>query len=226
MELRDKDSGIVTGVVNLRYGTDYDVDYLQGRLVLSEPLSSTADDNLLVRSSGLSGNETNLVVRYEYTPGFEKLEAMAVGGQSHVWFNDHVGLGLTANGNAEGGGGNNLGGADLTFRKSTDSFFKVQAGRSEGLLSRAHRSSDGGFGFNGPEDVSFTDARALAYRADLSLGLHDFFNGRDGRVTFYKQNLDAGYSAPGQATIKNTEQYGGTFRMPVTNRLSLAGSHS
>ena len=40
--------------------------------------------------------------------------------------------------------------------------------------------------------------------------------------TFYKQNLDAGYSAPGQATIKDTEQYGGTFKMPVTNRLSLA----
>ena len=57
IELRDKDSGIVTGVVNLRPGIDYDVDYLQGRLLLSEPLSSTAADNLLVRSSGLSGDE-------------------------------------------------------------------------------------------------------------------------------------------------------------------------
>src|SRR5439155_10091925 len=43
----------------------------------------------------------------------------------------------------------------------------------------------------------------------------------DGRFTFYKQSLDGGYSAPGQATIKNTEQYGGTFRIPVTSRLSL-----
>ena len=32
----------------------------------------------------------------------------------------------------------------------------------------------------------------------------------------------AGYSAPGQATIKDTKHYGGTFRMPVTNQLSLA----
>ena len=58
--------------------------------------------------------------------------------------------------------------------------------------------------------------KRAAYRADVSVGLDDFFNGRDGRVTFYKQNLDAGYSAPGQATIKDTEQYGGTFQMPVT----------
>src|SRR5262249_44873074 len=58
-------------------------------------------------------------------------------------------------------------------------------------------------------------------RADASVGLHDFFSGRAGRITFYKQSLDAGYSAPGQATIKDTEQYGGTFNMPVTRRLSL-----
>ena len=75
---------------------------------------------------------------------------------------------------------------------------------------------------SGPDDPSFTDAKAAAYRADFSVGLRDFFKGRDGRFTFYKQNLDAGYSAPGQATIKDTEQYGGTFKMPVTNRLSLA----
>src|SRR5262249_13329977 len=49
----------------------------------------------------------------------------------------------------------------------------------------------------------------------------DFFKGRSGRFTFYTQRLDAGYSSPGQATIKDTEQYGGMFRMPVTSRLSL-----
>jgi flagellar motor protein MotB len=222
IELRDKASGIVAGVVNLRYAVDYDIDYLQGRLLLSEPLSSTADDNLLVRSSGLSGNEANVVVRYEYTPGFDKLDAIALGGQGHYWFNDHLGLGLTANANDDGSANSNLGAADLTFRKSTDSWFKVQAARSEGLLSSSLRSDDGGFGFHGPDSLPFANTDAMAYRADISVGLKDFFNGRDGRLTFYMQNLDAGYSAPGQATLKDTKFYGGTFRMPVTSRLSLA----
>ena len=106
---------------------------------------------------------------------------------------------------------------------SADSWFKVQAGRSEGLVSSSLRSDDGGFGFSGHDDLSFTDAKAGAYRADLSVGLGDFFEGRDGRLTFYTQNLDAGYSAPGQATIKDTEQYGGTFRMPVTSRAEPGG---
>jgi flagellar motor protein MotB len=221
IEIRDKVSGIVTGVVNLQYPLDYTIDYLQGRILLSQPLSSTADDNLLVRSSGLSGNEAYLVVRYEYTPGFNKLDEVAVGGQGHYWLNDHMRLGLTANSN-QGDAKSNLGAADLIFRKSTDSWFKVQTARSQGLLSSSLQSNDGGFGFQSQDVASFTNKNAMAYRADLSVGLRDFFNSRDGRLTFYAQNLDAGYSAPGQATIKNTEYYGGTFRMPVTSRLSLA----
>jgi len=221
IEIRDKVSGIVTGVVNLRPNVDYDIDYLQGRMLLSAPLSSTANDNLLVRSSGLSGDDAYLVVRYEYTPGFDKLNQVAMGGQGDYWLNDHVRLGLTANSN-EGDAASNLGAADLTLRKSADSWIKVQTGRSNGLLSSPLRSDDGGFGFQSADDQSFTGKKAGAYRADLSVGLGDFFEGHKGRFTFYTQNLDAGYSALGQATIKNTEQYGGTLRMPVTSRLTLA----
>src|SRR5215467_7594123 len=142
IEIRDKISNIVTGVVNLRPNIDYDIDYLQGRLLLSEPLSATANDYLLVRNSGLSGDEAYLVARYEYTPGFDKLDQVAVGGQGDYWFNDHVRLGLTADSN-DGDGASNLGAADLTLRKSTNSWFKVQTGRSSGNLSPALRSNDG-----------------------------------------------------------------------------------
>jgi flagellar motor protein MotB len=221
IEIRDKDSQIVTGVVNLRPGTDYDIDYLQGRLLLTEPLSSTAADNLLVRTSGLSGDEAYLVARYEFTPGFGELNAMAVGGQGHYWFGDHVRLGLTANSNREGDVDSSLGAADLTLRKSSDSWIKVQGGRSEGPVSTTQQSDDGGFGFASFDPASFTDAKASAYRADASLGFGDFFAGAKGRLTLYGQNRDAGYSAPGQSTLKDTEQYGGTFAMPVTSRVSL-----
>ena len=221
IEIRDKDSDIVTGVVSLRPVMDYDIDYLQGRLLLSQPLSSTAEDNLLVRSAGLSGDEAHLVVRYEYTPGFDELDATAVGGQGHYWFNDHVRLGATANSNEEGDADSSLGAADLTLRMSTDSWFKVQGGKSEGLVSTSLRSNDGGFVFQGPDDTAFVDADAGAYRADVSVGLGDFFTGNRGRVTLYSQSIEAGYSAPGQATLKDTDVRGGTFRMPVTDRLNL-----
>ncbi|HKT89747.1 MAG TPA: OmpA family protein [Candidatus Sulfotelmatobacter sp.] len=220
IEVRDKVSNIVTGVVNLRPNVDYDIDYIQGRLLLSEPLSATASDNLLVRTSGLSGDQSFLVVRYEYTPGLDNIDQVAVGGQGSYWVNNYVKLGLTANSN-DGDTAGNLGAADLTLRKSANSWIKVQAGRTTGLLSPSLQSTDGGFNFAGLDDQSFASSKAGAYRADLSVGLGDFIKGHDGRLQFYEQHLDAGYTAPGQMTLKDTQQYGGVFKMPVTPRVSL-----
>src|SRR5204863_6998086 len=38
IEIHDKASGIVTGAVNLQPNVDYDIDYLQGRVLLSQQL--------------------------------------------------------------------------------------------------------------------------------------------------------------------------------------------
>jgi flagellar motor protein MotB len=221
IEIRDKASGIVTGVLNLRPVLDYDIDYLQGRILLAEPLSSTVGDDLLVRGNALSGDEAYLVVRYEYSPGFEEIDALSVGGQVHYWVNEHVKIGLTANTNEQGDTDSVLNGTDLTLRKSAQTWFKLQTGQSEGFLTGAVRSDDGGFGFSGYDDLSFASADASANRADISVGLDDFFAARRGRITLYGQELDAGYAAPGLATLTDTRNYGGSFRMPVTDRLSL-----
>ena len=233
IEIRDKASTIVTGVVNLQPNVDYDIDYLQGRVMLTQPLSSTATDNLLVRSNGLSGNLAYLVVQYEYTPGFDQVSDISVGGQGHLWVNDYIRVGLAANSNS-GDDASTLGAADLTLRKSNDSWIKVQTGRSTGLVSESLQSNDGGFVFSGPGNSTpgnstpgsstpgnstFTGGKAGAYRADLSVGLNDFFDARGGRFTLYTQSLDAGYSAPGEAAFKDTQQYGGTFKIPVTSSL-------
>jgi flagellar motor protein MotB len=222
VEVRDKDSGLVTSVVHLQPTQDYDIDYLQGRLLLSEPIASTVEDRLVVRSGSLSGDEAWLVVQYEYTPGFDEVDALAAGGQGQYWFNDSIKLGLTASRNEDGGSDSGLYGADLTVRKSSESWFKLQAGRSEGLVSTSLRSDDGGFRFFGDEALAPTDADAGAYRADLSLGFGDFFDGGRGRLSLYAQMLDAGYSAPGLTALSDTQQYGGSFQLPVLDRIQLA----
>ena len=222
IEVRDKDSGIVTGVVNLRPVLDYDIDYLQGRILLAEPLESTVDDNLLVRNAGLSGDESWLVVNYEYTPGFDDTDALSTGGQGHYWLNEHVRVGLTASSNDSSDTSNSsLNAADMTLRKSADTWFKLQAGQSEGLATSNWSSNDGGFEFAGTDEVTFDGVDADAYRSDLSLGIGDFFHGAHGRVRLYAQTLDGGYSAPSLTTLTDTEQYGGSLTMPVTKRLEL-----
>jgi flagellar motor protein MotB len=221
IELRDKDSQIVTGVVNLRPVLDYDVDYLQGRILLAEPLASTVDDQLLVRSGSVSGNEAYLVVRYEFTPGFDEIDALAAGGTAQYWINDRVKVGLTANTNDQNDTDSSLNAADVTFRMTAQSWAKLQAGRSEGLLAETVRSDDGGFGFSGYDSTSLVDASADAYRADVSVGLEDVFADQTGRLTLYTQNIGAGYTAPGLTTLTDTDHFGGTFFMPITDRFNV-----
>ena len=220
IEVRDKDSGLVSEVVQLQPELDYDIDYIQGRVLLSEPISAIANDRLLVRSDGLSGNEVWLVAQYEFTPGFDSVDTLNTGGQGHVWLNDYAKLGVTANNNG-GDADSSLYAADLTLRKSTGSWLKVQAGRSDGLVSTTLRSDDGGFDFDAPLIAQSKKQNAYAYRADLSLGLGDWWGSAKGQLTLYGQHLDAGYSAPGLETPTDTDQYGGVLRVPVTTGIDV-----
>jgi len=222
IELRDKTSGIVTGVLNLTPSLDYDIDYLQGRVVLTEPLASTADDNLLVRSNAVSGDEAFLVVRYEYTPGFGDMDAMSTGGQAHYWLGDHLKVGLTSNVNEQDDVDNNLQAADFTLRYAAESWLKLQQARSEGLVSMPLVSNDGGFEFNTYDPASFVNADAEAYRADISLSSNELLNYGNSQLTFYVQDVEAGYSAPGLTALTDTRNWGGTFSMPIAEKFSLS----
>ena len=221
IEVRDKASGIVTGVVNLTPGIDYDLDYLQGRILLTEPLASTSDDNLLVRSGGLSGDEAYLVAHYEFTPGFDDIEAMSVGGQAHYWIADVVKLGVTSNVNEQYGTDSSMHAVDATVKLAPDTWIKLQQARSEGLVSLPVRSDDGGFQFNSLNGSAFVNAEADASRADLSFRLRDFIGVFDTRMTMYVQEVDAGYSGPGLTALTDTKNYGGTLSIPVGDSFSF-----
>ncbi|HKI50655.1 MAG TPA: OmpA family protein [Geothermobacteraceae bacterium] len=221
IEVRDKDSGLVLGVKNLTPALDYDIDYLQGRILLTRPLSPTANDDLLVQSDGLSGHPMFLVARYEFTPGFDDPETLTTGGRAHYWFGDAVKLGVTASQDDEVGSENRLGAADLTLRKSAQTWIKLQAGRSEGPGLPESTSGDGGFNFGSSASLDGGDAAAGAWRADASLGLEEFFASGRGKFTLYGQELEAGYAAPGLITAKQTTQFGATADLPFGERVSL-----
>jgi flagellar motor protein MotB len=236
IEVRDKDSGMVIAVKNLTQNLDYTVDYLQGRILLSAPLSPTASDNLLVMSEAALGNRVYLVARYEYEPSAGDTNSMSLGGRTHVWLNDYVKLGITSSKDGESENLSGVSAADLTLRKSDLSWVKVEAGKSKGPGLTSLTSQDGGFTFSStcssftgttgnPSCQSFgspNHVSAGAYRVDTSIGFRDIINGANGQMTLYTQSIDTGYSAPGLETATDTMQYGGTLKAPVTDRLDVA----
>lgn len=225
IEVRDKVSGLVTGVVHLAPSTDYDVDYLQGTILLAEPLAATVGDALLVRTGSDSGDEAYLVVRYEYTPGFDEVDALSTGGQMHYWLTDRFKVGVMANQNSNDDSQfeSSLKAGDATYRLSAESWVKVQGGWSDGLQTQSLTSADGGYAFLGQNDPLVMDTSAAAYRGDLSVALGDLSERLSGRLTVYGQTQDAGYSAPGLETLTDTESYGGTLQLPITGSLSISG---
>ena len=95
MQVRDKDSNIVLSQTVLVPAQDYDINYLQGRILLHSPLPATANVATLVHSAQLDGDPVYLVVTYEYVPGFSNVSSLVFGGHADQWFGDHLQLGIS-----------------------------------------------------------------------------------------------------------------------------------
>ena len=107
----------------------------------------------------------------------------------------------------------------MTFRKSSESWLRVETGRSEGPGVLTTTTWDGGFDFD--QQPTLNDTDAMAYRLDASIGFKDYFKNGRGQATFYLQDLEAGYSAPGEATDRDLTQYGAAATLPLTDRFGL-----
>jgi len=221
IEVRDKNSGVVIGVKNLVPVIDYDFDYLQGRILLSQPLPSTAEDGLIVSDTSLSGNPVYLVSRYEYSPGFEEIDTLAIGGRTHFWFNDNVKLGATMSSQQEANNESKLNGIDLTLRKTAGTWVRMEIASSEGEGAGALNSNDGGFSFDQLDSGLNPDDKSNAYRIEGSALIDELISGGKGTATYYAQQRDAGFSAPGQLTAKEILQYGGRYNTAITKRTDL-----
>jgi len=216
IEVRDRLSGLVMSVKNLNYGLDYDIDYIQGRISLTEPLSSWAPSDSVVNNNEFGGQEIYLVVRYEYTPGFEDLHDINSGGNLNYWVHDRVKMGFTLDDqHASNDVDNALSAYDVTYRLTASSWVKFQQSHSRGSVSSSALSIDGGYQFAESSVNPDSELKAGAWRGDASIQMSDVFDGFKGRLTLYNQELDAGYNAPGIQAQNDTVQRGYKLDMPV-----------
>ena len=222
IEVRDRDSGIVLSAQNLLFGQDYDIDYIQGRILLNQALASTADDNLLVQDGSLSGHQIYLVAQYEYTPGFDEIDDTVQGGRFAYWFNDYIKAGATYSTQQQLGVEQELTGVDLTLRKSSGTYVKLESASTTGPMLGQSSSLDGGFSFRDISSDSDLDEAAAAQRIEAAIELQEWFNTAS-RITLYSQKREKGFSAPGQLTNTEITQSGITADVPIGKRWSIYG---
>lgn len=222
VEVRDRDSGMVVERRQLAAGQDYEVNYLQGRIMLSAPLPSTASGGGLIYTSSLSGNPLHLVVTYEYVPGVSSVDSMAYGGRVSHWMNDYLRVGLTGYRQGEKEYRQTLQGLDATVRLAAGTQVKAEVARSSGVSDISTTSSvDGGYGFNAINGASPNEAKA--YRVEATLDLAEVTDSHKGTLSAYVQDKDKGYSAPGQIAYNGEaiRQVGVKAQVPLTERTTV-----
>ena len=217
VEVRDKDSGLVISSRPLAPGADYDIDAIQGRVLLSKPLSSISQDEQTVRSNGLSGNAAFLVVNYEYTPGLDELDDLAIGGRLSHWINDNWKLGISGSNQDMGDRDHQLQGLDLTYRHSAETYIKIEAAQTQGQGVAGATSNNGGYHFGQLTTPVSTNEKSTALRIESAFLFKDLGMNNNGRGNVYWQDRDANFSGIGQFSQYDTQQVGAQLSLPISD---------
>jgi hypothetical protein len=225
VEIRDHESGLVRETLDLIPREDYDIDYLQGRVLLNQPLSSYSSSNTLVRDGNLSGHDVHLVVHYEYTPGLSEFEGWSNGGRVSAWLTDYFQVGVTAQKEETGDADQKLLGADMILRQSQTSYLRAEIARTEGPGFGAISSNDGGFSYEDLAAGLMAD-EAYAWRLEGQLDTDDVIHVKDGiRAAGYFEHRDASLSSLGRITLHDTDQWGVELRGDLTEFLKVKSAY-
>ncbi|TMO61796.1 hypothetical protein CWC18_11345 [Pseudoalteromonas aurantia] len=206
VEVRDKISGLVLVRRALVAGQDYDIDALQGRILLTKPLSSFEFDDLLVRAASLDNNPTYLIANYEYSAGFSQLNNLTYGGRISQWLNDKVQIGATVRQQKLDEYDDNLYGLDAIYRHSEHSYVKVEAAETQGIAS-ALSTFNGGFSFDNTQSAD-TPTNAQGMRVEAASTWHELGLNNDGKVNVYWQKLQQGFAGLGQVNADEAQTAG------------------
>jgi outer membrane protein OmpA-like peptidoglycan-associated protein len=224
VQVRDKDSGIVMSQTQLVPAQDYEMNYMQGRVLLTSPLPSTANTETFVHTGGLDGDPVYLVVTYEYVPDFSSISALSIGGHASEWFGDHWQLGLSSFHQGDPGEEQDLRGIDGTWRYMPGTYIKAEYAHSDGAGAPTLTSITGGLSF---ESLVSSGAPASADRLEAAVDLSEVTDSMKGKITVYDQNRDGSFSGPGQINILGVgeHQAGGSINVPIDASTQIVGKY-
>ena len=199
MEVRQRDTRQTIERREYVEGLDYEIDALQGRIILRQPLQPVSNDynSAIIRSRGIDGDEVYLLVDYEFVPAGFSDDNLIAGARGKVWLNDHVGIGAARVTDDSTGEEYELQGVDLTFKSSPGTYLNVEIAESEASQNGAgFESFDGGLRFNSmeynrPGEMTEGEAVSIEGRLDIA-DISEMFTGN---VRGWWKDRDPGFSS-------------------------------
>lgn len=229
VEIRQSGTERVIDRINLEAGRDYEIDDFQGRLILTRPLLSVASQNgpSIIRDEPLAGDQTFLIVDYEYSPQTIDLDETSGGVRAKRWLTDNVAIGATwAHENREVDD-YDIKGVDLTLKRSEQTFVKTEYAESESSQTGgSFVSLDGGLSFT-PFVSNNISTKGAAYGVEARAALADFrANSRELDVGIWARKHESGFSTANNDVGVDTTDMGIEFVARPSDKFSVFGRSS
>lgn len=220
VEVRDPVSGRIISTRRLIEGRDYRIDYVQGVVILNEPLSPTAGGSGLTSDRPLGDYDVNLVAQYDYVPAAGAALSNTYGGRAEVWATPNLRFGVSGSRETTGVADNTLVGADILLQRNEGTYLGIDVARSEGPGLNTRPSLTGGLDLD-PEEVAagMRGQRALGVRAEGRLDLADI--GTEGYVVGWYEDREEGFWSPDYSAIDSQLSYGLEGEVRLSERVML-----
>ena len=221
VQWRDPVSGHVVYSEPLTAGDDYDIDYFQGVVILTQPLGSTAGSEV-VSDRPLGQYDVNLVAQYEYVPTTGSVDGVSAGGRAEAWVTDNLRLGISGQRETTGLADNSILGADLLLRHSDSTYLSFDYARSEGPGFGTDLSLNGGLDTDPGATAGLTGLPADAYRVEAAADLADLTNDAlTGNLVAFYDRKDAGFVSADYDIATSQTDWGLSGTVDVTARTAL-----
>lgn len=225
LEVRDGITGEVVRTIRLEYGRDYELDYLQGRLILQRSLGAVIDSETIISGAPDDGDWVYLVADYEFEADHEANHS-SYGLQASRYLSDRLRIGgVFVSETQENGGDYLLYGGNYQLKLSENTYFTGEWTTSESSLANRFYSEDGGLTYGSFPNGETTqgDAWKVGFSTALPRVNADspWFN-LDLSYIF----REMGFSTSSSQTLNDTREYSAKLSGVLAKGISVLLKHS
>lgn len=212
VEVRDKIQDIPIDSYDLVEGIDYELDYSEGRLILTRPLSSVAASDMIISDDLLDGNKVYLIVDYEFEATRDLYKNANRGLRAYTHLGNHIRVGGTAIEEKRQNVDYDLRAVDATVKMGRNT--KVTAEYAESKFQQVNNavSHNGGLTFAETPPIRGQDEREEAW---LIKGESKPVKNLE--LSAYIQNVEPGFSTERSRSQEGYKKFGLATRYKVND---------
>ena len=218
VEIRDKIQDMTVSSYDLQAGTDYEINYEEGRILLSRPLSSVAATDTLTSVDILDGSPVYLIVDYEYDPSNDSTSVPNRGIRGYTWVGDHLRIGATAVEEKRTGNDYDMRGVDAMFKFGRNTKITAEYATTQGQQTSNSVSYDGGISY---ADLSSVSGRHIRVPESAYLIRASSEPVKNLETTGYLQGVNPTFSNGYIRSQEGLEKYGVSAKYKFNDNLAI-----